>query len=49
MTVDGGSRIVIHDANAFGRVAVIFGGTSSERDVSLDTARRTPGIPGIAT
>ena len=28
-----------HDANAFGRVAVLMGGTSSEREVSLDSGR----------
>ena len=30
-------RIVIDDARDFGRVAVMFGGTSAEREVSLDT------------
>lgn len=30
-------RIVIDDAHDFGRVAVMLGGTSAERDVSLDT------------
>ena len=30
-------RHVIHDANAFGRVAVMLGGDSSERAVSLDS------------
>ncbi len=31
------TRIAIADANAFGRVAVMLGGHSSEREVSLDT------------
>lgn len=43
-------RIVIDDAREFGRVAVMFGGHSSEREVSLDTgsavlrALKTKGI-----
>ena len=28
-----------NDAKAFGRVAVLMGGTSSEREVSLDSGR----------
>ncbi len=31
------SRIEVHDPAAFGRVAVLYGGASSERAVSLDT------------
>jgi len=31
------NRIVVDDARDFGRVAVMLGGTSTERDVSLDT------------
>ena len=30
-------RYMIHDAAEFGHVAVMFGGDSSEREVSLDT------------
>ncbi len=30
-------RILIEDAAEFGRVAVMYGGFSSEREVSLDT------------
>ena len=33
------NRIVIEDANDFGRVAVMFGGFSSEREVSLDSGK----------
>lgn len=33
------SRIAVDDANEFGRVAVMYGGMSSEREVSLDTGR----------
>ena len=32
-------RIVVADAAEFGRVAVMYGGDSSEREVSLDTGR----------
>lgn len=32
-------RVVIADAGEFGRVAVMYGGSSSEREVSLDTGR----------
>ncbi len=32
-------RIVVDDAREFGRVAVIYGGDSSEREVSLDTGK----------
>jgi D-alanine-D-alanine ligase len=31
------SRRVVHDAGDFGRVAVLYGGDSAEREVSLDT------------
>ena len=37
MSAAGERRIAITDASAFGRVAVLLGGSSSERDVSLDT------------
>lgn len=33
------NRIAIDDANDFGRVAVMFGGFSSEREVSLDSGK----------
>jgi len=35
----GEERIVITDAGDFGRVAVLYGGTSSEREVSLQTGK----------
>ena len=38
-------KIVRHvtDAREFGRVAVLFGGTSSEREISLHVGQRLPG------
>ena len=39
MTGTGGQRIEVRDPAEFGRVAVMLGGTSSEREVSLDTGR----------
>ena len=33
----GEERVVIGDASEFGRVAVMFGGASAEREVSVDT------------
>lgn len=35
----GETRHVVSDADEFGRVAVLYGGYSSERDVSLDSGR----------
>jgi len=37
MNAPNAQRHTVNDAAAFGRVAVMFGGHSSERDVSLDT------------
>ena len=37
MTGSGERRVIIGDAAQFGRVAVLFGGASSEREVSLET------------
>lgn len=39
MSRAGEQRVIINDAAAFGRVAVLFGGASSEREVSLDSGR----------
>ncbi len=53
-TVPGESRYVIDDAAEFGRVAVMLGGDSSEREISLDTgaavleALRSRGIDAYA-
>ena len=39
------SPLLIQDPTRFGRVAVLLGGTSSEREVSLDSGRNVLAAP----